>query len=189
MSPELLTGAVGLLGAALGAAGAVWSGSVTAKSQRQQTQDQLEATQTRWKLDNKRDIYVQLLKCASIWQSASWEFFNCLYSGASDEDKAELHRRKIGCWQDFAAASTVAKVFTADTDVQAATDRMQDALLALDRVSEDWYRRQGRSGRESRGEAASARLRPPLWQGKSRPPWICQRPRLDLRRRTPYEPV
>jgi hypothetical protein len=157
MSSELLTGAVGLLGAALGAAGAVWAGSVTAKSQRQQTRDQLEATQTRWVLDNKRDAYMQLLTRASMWQSASWELFNSLYNGIGEEEKAEIHRRKHGCWQEFAATSTAAKVFTTDTDVQAATRRMQDALLALDRVSEDWYRGTGHGGRDSRAEAFRAR--------------------------------
>ncbi|MFG2403126.1 hypothetical protein ACGFR8_02105 [Streptomyces brevispora] len=114
MSSELLTGAAGLLGAALGAAGAVWAGSVTAKSQRQQTRDQLEATQARWKLENKRDIYLQLLTRASMWQSASWELFNSLYNGLGEEEKAEIHRRKLGHWQEFAATSTAAKVFTAD---------------------------------------------------------------------------
>ena len=157
MSPELLTGAVGLLGAALGAAGAVWAGSATAKSQRQQTQDQLEATQAQWKLDNKRDTYMRLLACASMWQSASWEFFNSLHRGADDEEKTETHRRKIGRWQDFAAASTVAKVFTKDTDVQAAANQMQAALHALDRVSEDWYRGQGHGGPDSQAEAFQAR--------------------------------
>jgi hypothetical protein len=159
MSSELLTGAAGLLGAALGAVGAVWAGSVTAKSQRQQMRDQLEATQARWKLEHKRDIYQQLLTRASMWQSASWELFDSLCNGLGEEEKAEIHRRKIGHWQEFAATSTVAKVFTTDTDVQAATEQLHGALLALDRVSEDWYRRRERGEGDSRTEAFQARGR------------------------------
>ncbi|MFI7382206.1 hypothetical protein [Streptomyces sp. NPDC049813] len=159
MSSELLTGAVGLLGAVLGAAGAVWAGSVTAKSQRQQTQDQLEATQMRWVLDTKRDAYMRLLTRASMWQSASWELFNSLRNDVDEEERTEIHRRKNGCWQEFAATSTAAMVFTTDTDVQAATRRMQAALLALDRLSEDRYRRTGHDGRAGSAEVFRARSR------------------------------
>lgn len=159
MSPELLTGVVGLLGAAPEAGGAVWAGSVTATSQRQQMRDQLDATHLQWKLDNKRDVYLQLLRCASMWQSSSWELFNTLASGSGDEEPAEIRRRKVGRWQEFAATSTAAKVFTSNTGVQAATDRMQDALLALDRVSEDCYREREHGGPDSREEAFRARSR------------------------------
>ncbi|MCA1270444.1 hypothetical protein AB0O32_29185 [Streptomyces rubiginosohelvolus] len=153
MSFELLTGAAGLLGAALGAAGAVWAGSVTAKSQRQQTRDQLDANQARWNLEHKRDIYLQLLTRASLWRSASWELLNSLSNGLSEEETAEIHRRKIERWQEFAATSTVARVFTTDTDVQAATAQLHDALLALDRVSEDGYRQREGGARDSHTEA------------------------------------
>ena len=159
MSSELLTGAVGLFGAALGAAGAVWAGAVTARSQRQQMRDQLEAAQKRWELDNKRDVYMQLLRHASFWQSSSWEFFDGLYHGVSRAEKAEMQRRKHGHWQEFAATSRTAMVFTADTDVQTATHRLQDALLALDRASEEWYRGNGRGGRDNRAEAFRTRSR------------------------------
>lgn len=153
MSFELLTGAAGLLGAALGAAGAVWAGSVTAKSQRQQTRDQLDATQARWNLEHKRDIYLQLLTRASMWRSASWELLDSLSNGLSEEETAEIHRRKVERWQEFAAISTVARVFTTDTDVQAATAQLHEALLALDRASEDRYRQREGGARDSHTEA------------------------------------
>ncbi|MEV7945925.1 MULTISPECIES: hypothetical protein [Streptomyces] len=159
MSSELLTGAAGLLGAALGAAGAVWAGSVTAKSQRQQTRDQLDATQARWKLEQRRDIYLQLLTRASMWQSASWELLNSLSNGLGEEEKAEIHRRKLEHWQEFAATSTVAKVFTTDTDVQAATAQLHDALLALDRISEDGYRQREGGAHDSHTEAFRSKSR------------------------------
>ncbi|WP_327348332.1 hypothetical protein [Streptomyces europaeiscabiei] len=157
MSPELLTGLVGLLGASLGAAGAVWAGSVTAKSQRQQTRDQLDATHLRWKLDNKRDVYLQLLKCASLWQSASWELHNALSLGTDGDERAETRRRKVGRWQEFAAMETAAKVFTTDTAVHAAADRLQGTLLALDRVTEDRYHGRERSEPDNWEEAFRTR--------------------------------
>ncbi|MGW1292932.1 hypothetical protein [Streptomyces sp. NPDC002533] len=150
MTSELLTGAVGLLGAALGALGAIWAGSVTAKSQRLQTRDQLEATRLQWRLDSKRDVYMNLLGCASLWQSTTWEFFNALDSDADDGDKLALYRRKVERWQDFAVASTAAKVFTTDTHVQAASNAVRDALLALERVCDDWYHGRGDQEREDR---------------------------------------
>ncbi|MFG3041497.1 hypothetical protein ACGFYZ_31795 [Streptomyces sp. NPDC048330] len=149
MTPELLTGAVGLLGAALGALGAIWAGSVTAKSQRQQAREQLEATRLQWRLDNKRDVYLNLLGSASRWQSTTWEFFHALDRDADDGEKLALYRRKVERWQEFAVASTTAKVFTADTHVQAASDGLQDALLAVERVCDDWYHGRGNQDRES----------------------------------------
>ncbi|QFQ95667.1 hypothetical protein F9278_05145 [Streptomyces phaeolivaceus] len=141
MASELLTGLVGLLGASLGAGGAVWAGSVTARSQRRQTRDQLDAAQLRWRLDNKRDVYFQLLKCASLWQSATWDLHNALSHPVEAEVRTETRRLKVGRWQEYAAMSTAAKVFTTDTEVRVAADRLQDALLALDRVTEDRYHR------------------------------------------------
>ncbi|WP_159047892.1 hypothetical protein [Streptomyces sp. WM6378] len=155
MSFELLTGAMGLLGSAPGAAGAVWAGSVT-KSQRQQTRHQLEAAQACWKLDNQRDIYLRLLTRAAMRQASSGELFNSLYDGASEEEKGEIHRRKFVRWQEFATISTTARLFTADTDARAATELTHDALLTLDRVSEGWQRGRGRSGRETRAAAGVA---------------------------------
>ncbi|WP_157876603.1 hypothetical protein [Streptomyces graminilatus] len=157
MPSELLTGLVGLLGASLGAAGAVWAGSVTARSQRQQTRDQLDAAHLRWKLDNKRDVYLQLLKCASMWQSASWELHNALSAGIDGDERAETRRRKVGRWQEFAAMETAAKVFTTDTSVQAAAGRLQGTLLALDRVIEDRYHGREPNGPDSWEEAFRTR--------------------------------
>ncbi|MFD6820684.1 hypothetical protein ACFWC5_09930 [Streptomyces sp. NPDC060085] len=156
MASELLTAAVGLLGAAFGAAGAVWAGSVTARSQRRQTQDQLEAAQRRWNLDSKREIYMQLLRCGSLWQSTTWELFHALRTGAGTEERSGVYQQKVQRWQDFAATSTTAKVFTADIGVQRAADSARDALLAAERVCDDWHFGRGGDEHERRVDAFRA---------------------------------
>lgn len=159
MSSELLTGAVGLLGAVFGAVGAVWAGSVTATSQRKQTQVQLEAARRQWGLDNKRDVYVQLLRCASVWQSTSWELFHALSVGTDEAERTEVYRRKVERWQDYAATATTAQVFTADAEVRRAVDAAQGALLALEKVCDDWYHGRGGEGPDARAAAFRARSR------------------------------
>lgn len=159
MAPELLTAAVGLLGAAFGAAGAVWAGSVTARSQRRQTQDQLEAAQRRWNLDSRREIYMQLLRCGSLWQSTTWQLFQALRTDVGAEERRDVYQQKVQRWQDFAATSTTAMVFTADVGVQRAASAARDALLVTERVCDDWHFGRGDDEADRRVDAFRAASR------------------------------
>ncbi|MEW2036699.1 hypothetical protein AB0885_06165 [Streptomyces sp. NPDC005534] len=166
MASEVLTAAVGLLGAAFGAAGAVWAGSVTARSQRRQTQDQLEAAQRRWNLDSKREIYMQLLRCGSLWQSTTWQLFHALRTDVGAEERTGVYQQKVQRWQDFAATSTTAMVFTADIGVRRAADAARDALLATERVCDDWHFGRGDDEPDGRVEAFRAASREPRVRGR-----------------------
>ncbi|MFF1354053.1 hypothetical protein [Streptomyces sp. NPDC058297] len=163
MTPELLTGIVGAVGAVFGAGGVVVGQVVTARSQRQLVKDQADANRLQRQTDAQREACVGFLSALAEFEGRTWLVVDELLRDSPDLAQCTAaYEPYLVSWRGVlnaqAAAETVGSEAIA-TKAQAASEAVHAVSNIVDDVYARLRTRDSTYGRGSRAQEYRDKLR------------------------------
>ncbi|MBC2902109.1 hypothetical protein [Streptomyces cupreus] len=158
---------VGLVGAAVGALGAVAGGWISALGQGRQQQRQLQADREYRREVARREAYGACIASTKLLSNAWWRFSDVVWNEQSTPEQwraafAEVHE----AWTQFSTAVAAVAVAGPVTAAEAA-EELRVAMYEWERAGMDWFAAARREG-HGRLDEYSDRFQQ-AWQAKRAP--------------------
>ncbi|MEY9858543.1 hypothetical protein ABH935_004158 [Catenulispora sp. GAS73] len=140
MSSEIITGVVGLLGAAIGSSGTLSTAWVTSRGDRRKALEQQAQARSSQERQLLRDSCTAFLSTMSEYNTTLWALADALANGYLDDAAVTaLYQRVTGCYHEVSRAKvTLALVLPEDVQAQA-VDAVNAVLALDDTVVRPWY--------------------------------------------------
>ncbi|MGW6482736.1 hypothetical protein ACWGDS_33520 [Streptomyces sp. NPDC055059] len=161
MTPELLTGIVGAVGAIFGAGGVVTGQVLTARHQRMLAREQAEVARRQRQEDAQREACLTLLTTSAEFEATTWQLMDELGRQTPDVELCAAARTPyLDSWRGFLRARHSVEALVTEPLVGKAR-ALGGAVTDTSNAIDDWYRRaqQGSTyGTSSRAASCADKL-------------------------------
>ncbi|UGQ14845.1 hypothetical protein LO772_15485 [Yinghuangia sp. ASG 101] len=135
MSPELVTGIFGALGAVIGAGGVMATNAIASRSQtRRDHLDRAERVS-----DARRIDYLDVLTSLAAYVDHAREFAHAMDSGTARSDCEPLRDRYVAEWDRLIRAQAAAKLAGPD-EIRSLAQELRDLIGNLATPCDDWWK-------------------------------------------------